>query len=69
MAFSFDLGTLLLVVAVALLIFLAIDLAVAGGCATGSMMGDVAGMMTTPWGWSGLLVLMVGLVLALLWGK
>jgi len=57
---SFDMGSFLLGVAVVLLVFLAIDLFVVGGGMTMGMMGGVAGMMATPWGW--LLLLLVVLL-------
>ena len=74
MAFGSDLGSLLTLLGVALLAFVLLDLFVAGGCATGSamsgiggMMGGAAGAMGTPWGW-GLLLLVVAAIVALLVG-
>lgn len=55
---NFDVGSFLLGVAVVLLVFVAIDLLVAGGGMSMGMMGGIAGMMVTPWGWL-LLVLIV----------
>ncbi len=57
---GFDVGSFLLGVAVVLLVFVAIDLLVAGGGMSMGMMGGIAGMMATPWGW--LLLLLVVLV-------
>jgi len=57
---GFDVGSFLLGVLVVLLVFLAIDLLVAGGGISMGMIGGIAGMMATPWGW--LLLLLVVLV-------
>lgn len=69
MVLGMDLGSLLLIVAVALVAFLALDLLFAGGGMTGGMMGGMmsgmAGMAGTPWAWG--VVLVLGVVLALLW--
>lgn len=61
-----DLGSLLLIAAVAVLVFLALDLCAAGGASAGGMMGGVADMMGTLWDGSGFL-LMVLLLLAGRW--
>ncbi|HZP94909.1 MAG TPA: hypothetical protein VFC31_01040 [Candidatus Limnocylindria bacterium] len=60
-----DMNSFLLGAAVVLVVFLAIDLLVAGGGMTGGMMGGVAGMMGTPWGWLVLVLLAAALFVAL----
>lgn len=57
-----DANSFLLGAALVLLVFLAFDLLIAGGGMTGGMMGGVAGMMGTPWGWLVLLVLTAAVV-------
>lgn len=57
---NLDVGSFLFGVAVVLLVFFAIDLLVAGGGMSMGMMGGIAGMMATPWGW--LLLLLIVLV-------
>lgn len=63
-----DLGSLLPIVAVVVVVFFALDLFASGGAMTGGMMGGMAGMMGTPWGWGGLLLALV-VVLLLLVGR
>ncbi len=65
MVFRHDAGQVLLVVGVVLVVFLVLDLLIAGGGMTGGMMGGMAGMMGTPWGW-GLVLLLTAIVIALL---
>ena len=55
---NFDVSSFLLGVLVVLLVFVVIDLLVAGGGMSMGLMGGIAGMMVTPWGWL-LLVLIV----------
>lgn len=57
---NFDVSSFLLGVLVVLLVFVAFDLLVAGGGMSMGMMGGIAGMMATPWGW--LLLLLIVLV-------
>lgn len=59
---GFDLNSFLMGAAVVVLVILAIDLIVAGGAMSMGMMGGVAGMMGTPWGWLLLILLVVTLV-------
>lgn len=56
-------GSFLLGVAVVLLVFLAIDVFIAGGAMSMGMMGGIAGMMSTPWGW---LLLLLAILVAFL---
>lgn len=64
MVFGIDLGTLVLMIAGALVVFLVIDLLATGGSACAAMAGGTAGMMSTPWGWGAvLLAVLVALVL------
>lgn len=77
-----DLGNYLVLAGVLLVVFLALDLLVAGGSATcgvaggvggmmggiGSMMGAVGSMMATPWGW-GLLLLVAATAGVVLGGQ
>lgn len=65
---TLDVGSFLLGAAVVLAALVVIDLLVAGGAMTGGMMGGVAGMMGTPWGWLALVVL-AALLLAALAGR
>ncbi len=60
-----DMNSFLLGAAVVLIVFLAFDLLVAGGGITGGMMGGVAGMMGTPWGWLVLILLAAALFITL----
>ncbi|MBI4348379.1 MAG: hypothetical protein HY553_16170 [Elusimicrobia bacterium] len=50
--------------AVVLLVILVLDLVVAGGAMSMGMMGGVAGMIGTPWGWLLLVLLVVALIAA-----
>lgn len=59
MPFGLDLTSVLVGIALALLLFLALDLAVAGGCVSAGMMGAAAGAMSTPWSWLLLVLLAV----------
>ena len=59
-----DMGSFLFRAAVVLLVFLAFDLLVAGGGMSAGMMGGVAGMMGTPWGWLVLTLLVAVLFVA-----
>ncbi len=63
-----DLGSLLLIVAVVVVVLLALDLFAAGGAMTGGMMGGIAGMMGTPWGLGGFLLVLVVVLLLLAGG-
>ena len=56
--------SVLIGVALALVVLLVLDLAVAGG----GMTGGVCAAMGTPWGWLGLLIL-IGLAGAQLWPR
>ncbi len=60
-----DLGSQRLAMVVVAVVVLALDLFAAGGAMTG---GVTAGMMGTPWGWGGFLLVLV-VVLLLLAGR
>ena len=61
----FDGGSFLLGVAFVVLVFLAVDLLVAGGGISVGMMGGMASMMATPWGWLLLVLLVAAFAIAL----
>lgn len=62
---NIDMNSFLIGAAVVLAVFLVFDLLIAGGGMTGGMMGGVAGMMGTPWGWLVLVLLAAVLLIAL----
>ena len=62
---NIDMNSFLVGAAVVLAVFLVFDLLIAGGGMTGGMMGGVAGMMGTPWGWLVLVLLAAVLLIAL----
>ncbi len=64
-----DLGTVLLIAAAVLIVFFIIDLLLAGGGMSTGMMGGMGGIMGTPWGWAGLLLVVLVLAFVLLAGR
>ena len=59
-----ELGTIIWVIVAVILVWLVLDLLVAGGGMTGGMMAGMGGMMGSPIGWGLVLVLVaIGLLL------
>ena len=59
-----EIGTIIWVIVAVILVWLVLDLLVAGGGMTGGMMAGMGGMMASPIGWGLVLILVViGLLL------
>ena len=64
MMLGLDLNTLVLMIAGALVLFLLIDLFTTGGSTCAGMVGGMAGVIGTPWGWGVLLLALAAAVVA-----